>query len=78
MKIFGAFREVFKNAKRRKPAQIFCPRCASPKIHLSSGLDLWLTPKSYVCDDCGYNGLIVMELEESPVSIDEETIEREE
>ncbi len=78
MKIFGAFREVFKNAKRRKPTQIFCPRCTSPKIHLSSGLDLWLTPKSYVCDDCGYNGLIVMELEESPVSIDEETVEREE
>jgi predicted RNA-binding Zn-ribbon protein involved in translation (DUF1610 family) len=64
MKMFDGVREVFKNTKRRKPSQIFCPRCASPKIHLSSGLDLWLTPKSYVCDDCGYAGLIVMELEE--------------
>ncbi|MDR0797981.1 MAG: hypothetical protein LBE70_04645 [Nitrososphaerota archaeon] len=66
MKTLDVFREVFKNTKRRKTSQIFCPRCASPKIHLSSGLDIWLTPKSYVCDDCGYNGVIVMELEEDP------------
>jgi hypothetical protein len=26
-------------------------------------LDLWLTPKSYICEECGYTGLIVMELE---------------
>ncbi len=63
MKKLERFREVFKTVKHRKPTQIFCPRCASPKIHLSSGLDLWLTPKSYICDECGYNGLIVMELE---------------
>ncbi|MGD6809045.1 MAG: hypothetical protein ACQCN3_05030 [Candidatus Bathyarchaeia archaeon] len=63
MKKLESFREVFKTVKHRKPTQIFCPRCASPKIHLSSGLDLWLTPKSYICDECGYNGLIVMELE---------------
>jgi DNA-directed RNA polymerase subunit RPC12/RpoP len=63
MKKLDSFREVFKTVKHRKPAQIFCPRCASPKIHLSSGLDLWLTPKSYICEECGYTGLIVMELE---------------
>jgi predicted RNA-binding Zn-ribbon protein involved in translation (DUF1610 family) len=64
MKGIDGLRDVFKAAKRRKPSQIFCPRCASPKIRLSSGLDLWLTPQSYICEDCGYNGLIVMELEE--------------
>ncbi|MGD6934087.1 MAG: hypothetical protein ACQCN5_07775 [Candidatus Bathyarchaeia archaeon] len=63
MKKLDSFREVFKTVKHRKPAPIFCPRCASPKIHLSSGLDLWLTPKSYICEECGYTGLIVMELE---------------
>jgi C4-type Zn-finger protein len=30
---------------------------------LSSSLDYWLTPKKYVCENCGYNGSIVMELE---------------
>jgi len=63
MKKADGIREVFKTFKYRKPTQIFCPRCASPKIRLSSGLDLWLTPKNYVCENCGYTGLIVMELE---------------
>jgi predicted RNA-binding Zn-ribbon protein involved in translation (DUF1610 family) len=65
-------REVFKNVRHRKSSQIFCPRCASPKIHLSSSLDLWLTPRSYICDDCGYKGLIVMELEEEKQANKEE------
>jgi hypothetical protein len=30
---------------------------------LYSGLDFWLTPKKYVCADCGYVGPIIMELE---------------
>ncbi|MCL1977530.1 MAG: hypothetical protein FWG55_05460 [Candidatus Bathyarchaeota archaeon] len=78
MKKLDDLREVFKNAKRRKPSQIFCPRCASPKIHLSSGLDLWLTPKSYVCDECGYNGVIVMELEEENQTEEEKQTSTEE
>lgn len=32
-------------------------------MHLSSSLDYWLTPKKYVCENCGYVGPIVMELE---------------
>jgi predicted RNA-binding Zn-ribbon protein involved in translation (DUF1610 family) len=63
LKKTDGIREFFKTFKHRKPAQIFCPRCASPKIKLSSSLDLWLTPKNYVCENCGYTGLIVMELE---------------
>jgi transposase-like protein len=56
-------REVFKALSHRKPEKIYCPRCASPKIHLSSKYDYWLTPTKYVCEDCGYAGSIVMELE---------------
>jgi hypothetical protein len=63
MKKLGGIRDVFKNAKHRKPTQIFCPRCSSPKIQLNSSLDVWLTPKNYYCEDCGYHGIIVMELE---------------
>jgi predicted RNA-binding Zn-ribbon protein involved in translation (DUF1610 family) len=63
MKLLQNIREVFKTLKRRKPSKIYCPRCGSPKIHLSSSLDYWLTPKKYVCENCGYVGLIVMELE---------------
>jgi predicted RNA-binding Zn-ribbon protein involved in translation (DUF1610 family) len=63
MKLLRNIREVFKTLKYRKPSKIYCPRCGSPKIHLSSSLDYWLTPKKYVCENCGYVGQIVMELE---------------
>ncbi len=63
MKKLDSVREVFKSIKHRKPTQIFCPRCASPNINLHSGLDIWLTPKQYLCQNCGYIGPIIMELE---------------
>jgi len=40
-----------------------CPKCGSPNIHLSSRFDAWLTPELYVCDECGYKGPVVLELE---------------
>jgi predicted RNA-binding Zn-ribbon protein involved in translation (DUF1610 family) len=64
MKKTEGIRDILKNTKYRKPTQIYCPRCASPDIHLSSSLAVWLTPKQYLCDKCGYTGIIVMELEE--------------
>ena len=63
MKKTDDIRDVLKSAKHRKPTQIYCPRCASPKIKLSSSLAVWLTPKEYYCENCGYRGIIVMELE---------------
>jgi len=30
---------------------------------LHSSLDIWLTPKNYVCSNCGYVGPVVMKLE---------------
>jgi predicted RNA-binding Zn-ribbon protein involved in translation (DUF1610 family) len=52
-----------KQPKRPKKVEV-CPRCGSINIRLSSKLDIWLTPKRYVCQDCGYVGPIVLELEE--------------
>jgi hypothetical protein len=63
MKKTDSIRDVFKNVKHRKPTQIFCPRCASPKITLSNSLAMWLTPKEYYCENCGYLGIVIMELE---------------
>jgi len=42
-----------------------CPRCGSINIRFSTRLDVWLTPRRYVCDDCGYVGPIVLEIEET-------------
>jgi len=63
MKLLGKVREVFGTIKHRKPSAIFCPRCCSAKIALHSSLDFWLTPKKYLCHDCGYLGPLIMELE---------------
>jgi predicted RNA-binding Zn-ribbon protein involved in translation (DUF1610 family) len=63
MKKLDDVRDVFKSIKHRSPTQIFCPRCGSPKIKLTSQLAYFLTPKQYYCEDCGYVGTIVMELE---------------
>jgi predicted RNA-binding Zn-ribbon protein involved in translation (DUF1610 family) len=68
MKLLENVREVFKTLKHRKPSKIYCPRCGSPKISLYSSLDFWLTPKKYVCKNCGYIGPIVMELEKEESS----------
>jgi len=42
---------------------LVCPRCGSTRLRLSSRMDTWLTPTRYVCEDCGYIGPIVMEIE---------------
>jgi predicted RNA-binding Zn-ribbon protein involved in translation (DUF1610 family) len=68
MKMLKNVREVFKSLKHRKPARIYCPRCCSSKIILHSSLDLWLTPKKYICEACGYVGSIIMEIEKEEVT----------
>jgi hypothetical protein len=63
MNVFSNIRDVLKSAKHKKPTQIFCPKCGSPKLTLSSSLDYWLTPQRYLCKECGYIGAVFMELE---------------
>jgi hypothetical protein len=63
MKVIGNLRDVLKTLKYQRPTQIFCPRCGSPKLCLSSSLDYWLTPQKYFCCECGYLGTVFMVLE---------------
>jgi len=68
MKLLQDIREVLGTLKHRAPSKKYCPRCGSPKIRLFSGLSYWLTAKNYVCEDCGYHGPVVMELEKEEES----------
>jgi C4-type Zn-finger protein len=69
MGILADFREVIKGLKHKKISESItklCPKCGSPKITLSSGVDAYprlygITPGRYVCSECGYNGSLVME-----------------
>jgi transcription elongation factor Elf1 len=63
MKKIDDLREIIKNTKHRRPTQIFCPRCGSPKMNLTTTLAIGFTPKQYYCENCGYVGTVVMELE---------------
>jgi len=63
------FRDVIKELRRsdRKEKTVnVCPKCASPKIFLSTGSDIYprmygITPRQYVCSNCGYKGPIILE-----------------
>ena len=69
MGILADFREVLKELKHKKIGEAtikLCPKCVSNKISLSSGFDTYprmygITPRHYVCAECGYKGPIVME-----------------
>jgi predicted RNA-binding Zn-ribbon protein involved in translation (DUF1610 family) len=62
----GLIRNIFnfiKDAKRKNPKQIVCPRCGSIKIKPYTSLSSWLTPEEYLCEECGYKGSIILEVE---------------
>ncbi|MEM2399532.1 MAG: hypothetical protein QXW55_06185 [Candidatus Bathyarchaeia archaeon] len=67
MEKIKAFSEVLRNIKLRLSYSgnraLYCPTCGSRNVRLSSKFDVWLMPKRYVCEDCGYIGPIVLEIE---------------
>ncbi len=67
MGILENLRETFKHVKGGSSRGIqICPKCGSREIHtkLTGGGGGWIFPASYECDACGYEGSIVLELEE--------------
>ena len=78
MKKLDDIREVLKSIKHRKPTRIYCPRCCSPKLKLTSNLAIWLTAEQYYCEECGYTGTVVMELEEEKEETDASSKEKKE
>jgi predicted RNA-binding Zn-ribbon protein involved in translation (DUF1610 family) len=63
MKKLNDFIDVARELKKNKTNLKLCPRCGSISIRLSNNLGFWLTPAVYICEKCGYNGPIVLELE---------------
>ena len=63
MKKLNEFIDVTRGLRKSKSKIKVCPRCGSNGIRLSNNLGFWLTPAVYICEKCGYEGPIVMELE---------------
>lgn len=53
--------DALKNTKHSTPQPVFCPKCSSPRIRLKESYGI--LPQIYHCDDCGYEGHIILELE---------------
>lgn len=67
------FGDILKRLRWVSPGKnkiLLCPRCGSRSIRLSSKFDAWLMPKRYVCEDCGYIGPIILEVDEEDGKID--------
>jgi transposase-like protein len=60
------FVETVKNLKRSPPAPQVCPLCGSSRIRIQGSLGGWLLPPLYACEECGYQGGLVLELEQEP------------
>ncbi len=54
--------DILKDARHSPPKPVFCPNCKSPKMRSSESYGI--LPQKYVCENCGYEGNIVLELEE--------------
>ena len=59
------FLETVKKLKRSAAAARACPLCGSVRLRFQGSLGGWLLPPTYSCEDCGYVGTIVLELDES-------------
>ena len=40
-----------------------CPKCNSPDIRQENSVSGWLLPEKWVCDKCGYTGVLVKEID---------------
>lgn len=50
--------------KRRSRVLMICPVCGKSGIRPGASLGYGVFPVTYVCDECGYRGNLVVEVEE--------------
>ncbi len=54
--------DVLRDATHSSPKPVFCPNCKSPKLKPSESYGI--LPQKYLCEECGYEGNLVLELDE--------------
>lgn len=52
---------ILKHMRRREIRPKICPNCGSRNIHKVHSFE-WLFPSKYLCEECGYEGYIVLEI----------------
>jgi len=61
----SSFFDAVKDLKHSGTAPKACPVCGSVNVRLMGSLSGWLLPAVYACEQCGYSGSLVLELEEA-------------
>lgn len=61
----SSFFDALKSLKHSGPMPLACPSCGSVRIRQRGTLSGWLLPPVYSCQQCGYLGSLVVELEEA-------------
>jgi len=61
----SSFFDAVKDLKHSATAPKACPVCGSVNVRFVGSLSGWLLPAMYVCEQCGYSGSLVLELEEA-------------
>ena len=61
----SSFFDAVKDLKYSGAAPKACPVCGSVNIKMRGSLSGWLLPAVYSCEQCGYSGSLVLELEEA-------------
>jgi predicted RNA-binding Zn-ribbon protein involved in translation (DUF1610 family) len=59
----SSFFDALRSLKHSGTMPQACPACGSVRIRQQSSLTGWLLPPMYACQDCGYVGYLVLELE---------------
>lgn len=63
-------RETLKQIRFRRPQPKFCPVCKSHRIYPVSTFGIF--PTTYICKDCGYKGVLTLEIDKEADDPDDE------
>ena len=63
VKATNKFIETVKGLKYTGHTAYACPTCGSLKIRPAGSLSGWMTPAFYSCQECGYLGRVILEIE---------------
>jgi len=55
--------EALSKIKHKGMTPLVCPRCGTNNIRPEKSVTLGLLPTVYVCNDCGYRGHVVAEMD---------------
>ncbi|RLI32573.1 hypothetical protein DRO56_03305 [Candidatus Bathyarchaeota archaeon] len=63
MKTLRGFLEALRQIRRGRGGLKVCPRCGKSHIRMEK-MGLGFLPAIYVCEDCGYRGHLIVEVDE--------------